>query len=192
MPAFLRLDRARLHAVERDARVDRLAVDVRCRGGSTYLRTRACETSTSSGTIAPGRAKRARRMAFGRSASRRAHQARDSMVRVSSTTSRSGRMYAFWTAFPARYGIMPPTLRPDRHAEGDRAPGAWRLHGRLGRRRLGRGWVVVGGSVVCAGPVGSRTRFRGEPERGCEAEEGARDEQRVRRTRRTAAFTFPV
>ena len=57
---------------------------------STYVRTRACETSTSSGTSAPGRANLARRMALGTFARAPSAVGASSTLRVSSTTSTSG------------------------------------------------------------------------------------------------------
>ena len=68
--------------------------------------------------------------------------------------------------------FTPPTVTPK--AMGAGAGGS--TGGSVGVGSVG-GWVDVGGSVAWAGRGGPRTRFRGEPERGCEAEEGARDEQ---------------
>ena len=149
---------------------------------STYFRTRACETSTSRGTSAPGRAKRARRIAFGTFARAPRALGASSIVRDSSTTSRSGSEYTFVTALLATNGIRPPTFTPPTvtpNAIGAGVEGGGSMGG-----STGGGTVVVGGggSVDCAGEAVPAPALAASPK-------AAANPTRARTTR-SPAFTI--
>ena len=150
---------------------------------STYLRTRACETATSSGTIAPGRAKRARRMAFG-TFGLRAERARRELdgTRRRRRRAEAGATYAFTTAFacPVRHQAADLDTA-DRHAERDRRGSRRRLDRRLGRRRL----VVAASSSAVRSPAQAPRSPRPPSQR-------ARTRPRSRGARRRRAGAAPT
>ena len=147
---------------------------------STYFRTRACETSTSSGTTAPGRAKRARRMAFGTFGLRAERRRRElDLARlVHDEHERPG--VHLRHRLPAWYGMRPPTFTPPtRHAERDRRGG----RGRRLDRRLRREAAPSSAAARWTAP-GTRSRRRRRGER--------RKRRQIRGERRPRGVLLPA
>ena len=145
------------------------------------MRTRACDTSTSSGTIAPGRAKRARRIAFGTLAfaPRRRRRELDRARLVHDERERARICPRNSLARLVRHEPADPDAA-DGDAERDRC-GSRRWRRRRWNRRLRR-WRLRGGSRWRLGRLTRRARSgargRGQPEGGGEAEKCAGDEER--------------
>ena len=145
------------------------------------MRTRACDTSTSSGTIAPGRAKRARADRL-RHVGLRAETRRRELDRARLVHDERERARVYPRNSLARL-IRHEPADPDAadgDAEGDRC-GSRRWRRRRWNRRL-RGWRLRGGSRWRLGRLTRRARSgargRGEPEGGGESEKCAGDEER--------------
>ena len=100
---------------------------------------RGRETTTSRGTVAPGRATRARRIAFSTRARAPTALGASRICRVDRTSVR-GRANAFDTSSVARYGARPPTTTSPTVT-----PAA------MGTSLGGGGGTVGGGSVVVGG-----------------------------------------
>src|SRR5437870_9711900 len=117
---------------------------------SRYVLTRVRDTETSSGTLAPGREKRARLIAFSRLGCARSSRGVTRTLRVALITRTRGRAKAARTLAFAWSRVMPPTsIRPTVTSEGTRT-----CRGGTGVVVVGGAVVVVvGGSVVVVDPV---------------------------------------
>ena len=142
---------------------------------STYFRTRACETSTSSGTIAPGRAKRARRMAFGTFALAPSALGASSIAAGFVDDERERTRVHLGDGLPRLEGHHAADLHA---ADGDAERDRRRRRGRrldrwLRRRRFGRRRRLRG----LPGRGRSGTGSRSEPESGCKSDESQDHEE---------------
>ena len=145
------------------------------------MRTRACDTSTSSGTIAPGRARCARRIAFGTLAFAPSRVGASSIVRALVHDERERARVRLRYSLTRLIGHEPADPdAADGDAEGDRC-GPRRWWRRRWNRRL-RGWRLRGGSRWRLGRLTRRARSgargRGQTERGGKAEKCAGDKER--------------